>query len=98
MAIAAAVVAYVLIVTAVLISPWFSWYNNALSDLGNSAAQRNIASGADWVLNTGLVVAGVLTAVFGVQLSRDWVFVEIYDLDDPIDHSVCGSRLDWSIQ
>jgi hypothetical membrane protein len=74
LAIAAVVVAYVLIATAVLMSPWFNWYNNALSDLGNSAAQRNIVSGADWVFNTGLIMAGALTTVFGVQLSRESEF------------------------
>ena len=72
--IAAVVVAYFLIAAAIAISPWFNWFNNALSDLGNSSAPRNITSGADWVFNSGLIVAGVLTALFSVELSRDAKF------------------------
>lgn len=65
------IVAYVMIATAIAISPWFSWFNNALSDLGNSSAPRNIASGAYWLFNSGLIVAGALTLLFSVELSRN---------------------------
>ncbi len=41
-----------LILAAVAISPWFSWQNDALSDLGVSPVA--------WVFNTALIVGGVL--------------------------------------
>ncbi|MBU0494677.1 MAG: DUF998 domain-containing protein [Chloroflexi bacterium] len=41
-----------LILTAVTISPWFSWQDNALSDMGTSPAA--------WIFNTALIVGGLL--------------------------------------
>lgn len=36
--IAAVVISYALIAASILLSPWFSWLNNALSDLGNTSS------------------------------------------------------------
>ena len=72
--IASVILSYVFIAVAISLSPWFSWYNNALSDLGNSSLQKNIASGADLVFNTGLIVGGVLASVFTILLSREFKF------------------------
>ncbi len=72
--IASVILSYVFIAVAIFLSPWFSWYNNALSDLGNSSLQKNIASGADLVFNTGLIVGGVLASAFAILLSREFKF------------------------
>ncbi|MGQ9469529.1 MAG: DUF998 domain-containing protein [Nitrososphaerales archaeon] len=44
------------------LSPWFSWTNNALSDLGVSSVAM--------IFNFGLIVCGVLASIFIVGLSR----------------------------
>lgn len=49
------------IVSAISISPWFSFTQNALSDLG-------VHSESDIIFNSGLIIAGLLTAVLGVGL------------------------------
>ena len=49
----AGVIAYSSIIIAILVSPWFSWLNNALSDLGNTSVQRNITSGSAAVFDGG---------------------------------------------
>jgi len=54
------VVAFSCIFIAISLSPWFSWTENALSDLG--------VGGAAWVFNSGLMVGGILTMVFAVGL------------------------------
>jgi hypothetical membrane protein len=53
------------ILLAVSWSPWFSWSANALSDLGVGEAAG--------VFNSGLMVGGVLTAVFAAGL---WAALE----------------------
>jgi len=56
----APVAAFSFIFIAISLSPWFSWTANALSDLGVGEAA--------WVFNSGLMVSGVLAAVFGAGL------------------------------
>ena len=46
---------------AISLSPWFSWFGNALSDLGASVQ-------AAVVFNAGLMASGVLTIVFSFGL------------------------------
>jgi len=64
-------VAIVCILIAIFISPWFSWSDNALSDLGN----YNNGIAAAVVFNVGLIVTAVLMLYFTVTLLRalkDW--------------------------
>ncbi len=64
-------VALVCIAIAIFISPWFSWFDNALSDLGN----YNNGMAAAVVFNAGLIVTAVLMLYFAVTLLRalkDW--------------------------
>lgn len=65
--IAAPAVAFIAIATSILLSPWFSWHSNALSDLGNYAR-----STAAIVFNTGLFISGVLTSVFGMGVINEF--------------------------
>jgi hypothetical membrane protein len=57
---------YSSIAIAILISPWFNWVNNALSDLGHATR-----SGAAPVFNFGLVLTGALIIIYSLlYLSR----------------------------
>jgi hypothetical membrane protein len=72
-------IALIGIVTAILISPWFNWLTNALSDLGhpwmlggsNGTPGLNPAAP---IFNTGLSLAGLITLVMTVWLIRHQVF------------------------
>jgi hypothetical membrane protein len=50
---------YLSILTSLVLSPWFSWSNNALSDLGNP----NISDVA-WIFNLGLLFSGFLLMIY----------------------------------
>jgi hypothetical membrane protein len=63
---AAAWAAYFFIAAAIGVSPWFSIYDNALSDLGNYGRQGFKAA----IFNTGLMVSGILAAVTAVLILR----------------------------
>lgn len=64
-AVLAAVVAFGAILTATTIAPWFSWTENALSDLGHhERATTNLFNG-------GLILAGLIGAVFPLWLVFD---------------------------
>jgi hypothetical membrane protein len=52
---------YSSIAIAILISPWFNWVNNALSDLGHATR-----SGAAPVFNFGLVLTGALIIIYSL--------------------------------
>ncbi len=56
---------YSSIAIAVLISPWFSWVNNALSDLGHATK-----SSAAPVFNLGLVLTGALIIIYSLNYLR----------------------------
>jgi hypothetical membrane protein len=56
--------AFLSIMIAILVSPWFSWTGNALSDLGNLSRYPS-SPVSSLVFNTGLILAGVIT-VFSV--------------------------------
>lgn len=64
-AVVATVVAFGAILTATMVAPWFSWTGNALSDLGHH--ERATAS----LFNGGLIVAGLVGAVFPLWLVLD---------------------------
>ena len=53
----------VFIVSAVLISPWFSWTGNWLSDLGRTGT-------AAVLFNTGIILAGFLGVVFAFGMRK----------------------------
>ena len=50
--------AYISIGVSIVLSPWFSWESNALSDLGH-AVKSEVAS----IFNFGLLLAGFLLIV-----------------------------------
>jgi hypothetical membrane protein len=79
LAIAAVIIAYTSITVAILLSPWFSWFNNSLSDLGYTSNPLNISSGAARIFDSGLIVAGILITLFAILLLREehysWKYV-----------------------
>ncbi len=56
-----------LIFLAIALSPWFSFWNNALSDLGH-AVKSNVAP----IFNFGLVVGGFLVALTASRYMLDY--------------------------
>lgn len=62
----AAVIAYPFILTSIALSPWFNLYDDALSDLGNTATNGSVG----YVFNAGMILAGILTFVFVALLVR----------------------------
>ena len=50
------------IALAVNYSPWFNWFNNALSDLGVNEAAL--------IFNSGLIIGGILTTIFAIGLMQ----------------------------
>jgi hypothetical membrane protein len=68
------VIGYALIAIALAASSWFSWFNNALSDLGNTSVHPNTA----WIFDSGLVIAGLLSTIFSALLmweNRSWKYL-----------------------
>ncbi|MEM2878816.1 MAG: DUF998 domain-containing protein [Candidatus Hadarchaeales archaeon] len=59
-------VAFTAILTSIALSPWFSWNSNALSDLGNYSR-----SGAAVIFNTGILISGAMTVIFGLGVLRE---------------------------
>ena len=56
------VVIYLCITLSIMLSPWFSWTANALSDLGHPAK-----STAAPIFNFGLAAGGILVALYAVS-------------------------------
>ena len=52
---------YVSIAASLVLSPWFSWETNALSDLGHS-----VTSDVAWVFNLGLLLAGFFLMIYAM--------------------------------
>lgn len=52
---------YLSIIVSLVLSPWFSWETNALSDLGN-AINSEVAS----IFNLGLLIGGFFLMIFSV--------------------------------
>ena len=63
--VASALTLDVAILAAIALSPWFSFSNNELSDLGNTSSNGTAA----FVFDAGLVLAGLLTVAFAALLS-----------------------------
>jgi hypothetical membrane protein len=59
--------AYVFIGMAIWLSPWFSWWVNALSDLGHATR-----SSAAYIFNFGLLLTGLLIMVFAIMVFRKY--------------------------
>ncbi|MEM3403380.1 MAG: DUF998 domain-containing protein [Nitrososphaeria archaeon] len=65
---------YLFIVASIALSPWFDFYDNALSDLGNIARNGYTA----YLFNLGLMITGVIVAFFAILLSvqkHSWKFL-----------------------
>lgn len=57
---------YFFIGVSIALSPWFSWQENALSDLGHA-----IRSSVAPIFNFGLLLAGFLVAMYSITALRD---------------------------
>jgi hypothetical membrane protein len=55
---------------AIIVSPWFTWAGNALSDLGN-LSKYPTSPVSSFVFNSGLIIAGIITifAVLGLAIN-----------------------------
>ena len=65
---------YLLILASIVLSPWFSIYDNALSDLG-SISHNGYAA---YIFNLGVIMAGLFSILFNLLLSyvkRSWIFL-----------------------
>jgi hypothetical membrane protein len=58
----APIFALVSIGISIALSPWFSWTQNALSDLGVSKVAP--------IFNSGLILTGILTSIFAIALAK----------------------------
>jgi hypothetical membrane protein len=58
-------VAFFFIAVSIVLSPWFSWQNNALSDLGHSA-NSNVAP----LFNFGLLLSGFIIIIYSLTSFR----------------------------
>ena len=61
----APIVAFVAIAIAIAAHPWFSFTENAISDLGAMSVEDN------YILNNGLIIAGILAVIFSYGLYKD---------------------------
>lgn len=59
-------VAILFVVISIIYSPWFSFFDNALSDLGHSG-NSNVAS----LFNFGLLLSGLLIILYSVKIIND---------------------------
>ncbi len=64
---AASLAAYPFVLASIALSPWFNFYDNALSDLGNTLTNGSVG----YVYNAGLILSGLLLLVFAVRLTLD---------------------------
>ncbi len=66
-------VGFVSVFLCVSVSPWFNFYDNALSDLGNT----DLHGATGWIFNLGLVLSGLILAIFAVSIvveNRSWKY------------------------
>jgi len=54
---------YIFIFAAILVSPWFSWTSNALSDLGNITRETSP------IFNAGIIISGIVIVIFPLGLT-----------------------------
>jgi hypothetical membrane protein len=57
---------YLSIIASIVLSPWFNWENNALSDLGHSI-NSNVAP----IFNLGLLLAGFFLLIYATTVFRE---------------------------
>ena len=64
--------AIIFIVVSIVLSPWFSWWSNALSDLGRSA-NTAVAPKSEVapLFNFGLLLSGFLTILYSITSFRN---------------------------
>ena len=62
----APLIAIFFIVVSIVLSPWFSWWSNALSDLGHS-----VNSEVAPLFNFGLLLSGFLTILYSITSFRN---------------------------
>ena len=62
----APLIAIFFIVVSIVLSPWFSWWSNALSDLGHS-----VNSGVAPIFNFSLLLSGFLTTIYSITSFRN---------------------------
>jgi hypothetical membrane protein len=65
----------VFIAVAIMLSPWFSWQNNALSDLGH-AVKSNVAP----IFNFGLFFSGFLMIIYTIKALKNYAKYTSYFL------------------
>jgi len=68
-----ATISYPFILVSIVLSPWFSIYDNALSDLGNTSLNGSVG----WVFNAGLMLSGFLIACFALTKFVNRIAVRI---------------------
>jgi len=68
-------VAYFFIGVSIVLSPWFSWWLNALSDLGHSV-DSDVAS----LYNFGLLLAGFFMMIYSMTALKDYAKYTSYCL------------------
>jgi hypothetical membrane protein len=56
---------YISIAVSVVLSPWFSWQNNMLSDLGNTTISNTAT-----VFNGGMLLAGFLLMIYAATVFK----------------------------
>jgi hypothetical membrane protein len=65
-------IAIFFIVVSIVLSPWFSWWSNALSDLGRSANSEVMPkSEVAPLFNLGLLLSGFLTILYSITSFRN---------------------------
>ena len=70
----AAVSSYPFVLASIILSPWFNFYDFALSDLGNMSANVPIA----YIFNAGIMLSGLFVTAFAILLSsrnRAWKYL-----------------------
>ena len=69
------ITAIIFITAAIVLSPWFRWENNALSDLGNS-----VGSDTASIFNFGLLLTGFLTIIYATTSFKKHARITSYAL------------------
>ncbi len=62
---AAAVLAWIVILLSISYNPWFVFTKHAFSDLGSPTAEK------PWIFNYGLIIIGVLALLYSLTLIED---------------------------
>ena len=68
-------VAFLFVFLSIVLSPWFSWENNALSDLGHS-----VISDVPYLFNFGLLLSGFVIIIYSITSFRKYAKFTSYFL------------------